>query len=403
MLLCCSLVMLMTPGLAFFYGGLVGRKNVLAIMIQSFVSMGWTTVLWWAFGFSLCFSGDAKSGTDVAGIVGNLDWAFLRRITLDTPAPINDTIPMIVFCAYQMMFAIITPALITGAFTNRVTFKAYMLFLTAWLVFVYFPFVHMVWGGGLMAQWGVLDFAGGIVVHNIAGIAALASVLYVGKRKVLDHGPHSIPLVALGTGLLWFGWYGFNAGSEFRVDSVTAVAFLNTDIAASFAAMTWLGMDWMTSKKPKFLGLLTGAVAGLATITPAAGYVSPSSACLIGIVAGVVCFYAVALKNRMGWDDALDVWGVHGVGGFLGIILCGLLATTAFNPAGVDGLLRGNTHFFLVQCAAVLVSSVWAFVFTFGMLWVIDHVTKVQVAEGTEEMGLDAGLHGERAYLEEGI
>jgi len=403
MLLCCSLVMLMTPGLAFFYGGLVGRKNVLAIMIQSFVSMGWTTVLWWAFGFSLCFSGDAKSGTDVAGIVGNLDWAFLRGITLDTPAPINDTIPMIVFCAYQMMFAIITPALITGAFTNRVTFKAYMLFLTAWLVFVYFPFVHMVWGGGLMAQWGVLDFAGGIVVHNIAGIAALASVLYVGKRKVLDHGPHSIPLVALGTGLLWFGWYGFNAGSEFRVDSVTAVAFLNTDIAASFAAMTWLGMDWMTSKKPKFLGLLTGAVAGLATITPAAGYVSPSSACLIGIVAGVVCFYAVALKNRMGWDDALDVWGVHGVGGFLGIILCGLLATTAFNPAGVDGLLRGNTHFFLVQCAAVLISSVWAFVFTFGMLWVIDHITGVKVAEGTEEMGLDVGLHGERAYLEEGI
>ena len=403
MLLCCSLVMLMTPGLAFFYGGLVGRKNVLAIMIQSFVSMGWTTVLWWAFGFSLCFSGDAKSGTDVAGIVGNLDWAFLRGITLDMPSPINDTIPMIVFCAYQMMFAIITPALITGAFTNRVTFKAYMLFLTGWLVLVYFPFVHMVWGGGLLAQWGVLDFAGGIVVHNIAGIAALASVLYVGKRKVLDRGPHSIPLVALGTGLLWFGWYGFNAGSEFRVDSVTAVAFLNTDVAASFAAMTWLGMDWMTSKKPKFLGLLTGAVAGLATITPAAGYVSPASACLIGVVAGLVCFYAVALKNRMGWDDALDVWGVHGVGGFLGIILCGILATKAFNPAGVDGLLRGNTHFFLVQCAAVLLSSVWAFVFTLGMLWVIDRIAKVKVSEGTEEMGLDVGLHGERAYLEEGI
>ena len=403
MLLCCSLVMLMTPGLAFFYGGLVGRKNVLAIMIQSFVSMGWTTVLWWAFGFSLCFSGDAKSGTDVAGIVGNLDWAFLRGITLDTPSPINDTIPMFVFCAYQMMFAIITPALITGAFTNRVTFKAYMLFLTGWLVLVYFPFVHMVWGGGLLAQWGVLDFAGGIVVHNIAGIAALASVLYVGKRKVLDRGPHSIPLVALGTGLLWFGWYGFNAGSEFRVDSVTAVAFLNTDVAASFAAMTWLGMDWMTSKKPKFLGLLTGAVAGLATITPAAGYVSPASACLIGVVAGLVCFYAVALKNRMGWDDALDVWGVHGVGGFLGIILCGILATKAFNPAGVDGLLRGNTHFFLVQCAAVLLSSVWAFVFTLGMLWVIDRIAKVKVSEGTEEMGLDVGLHGERAYLEEGI
>src|SRR6266705_2042453 len=303
MLLCASLVMLMTPGLAFFYGGLVGRKNVLAIMMQSFVSMGWTTVLWWAFGFSLCFSGDSKSGTDCAGIVGNLDWACLRGITLDTPSPINNTIPMIVFCAYQMMFAIITPALITGAFTNRITFKAYMLFLTAWLVLVYFPFVHMVWGGGMLAQWGVKDFAGGIVVHNIAGIAALASILYVGKRKVADRGPHSIPLVALGTGMLWFGWYGFNAGSEFRVDSVTAVAFINTDLAASFAGMAWFAMEWLTSRKPKFLGLLTGSVAGLATITPAAGFVSPASAAIIGIVSGVVCFYAVALKNKLHWDD----------------------------------------------------------------------------------------------------
>ena len=186
-----------------------------------------------------------------------------------------------------MMFAIITPALISGAFTHRVTFKTYMLFLTFWLIFVYFPFVHMVWGGGLFQQWGVLDFAGGIVVHNIAGMAALASVLYVGRRKVVERGPHSIPLVALGTGLLWFGWYGFNAGSEFRVDSVTAIAFLNTDIAASFAAITWLLMDWMSSKKPKFLGLLTGAVAGLATITPAAGFVSPTTAVIIGVVAGI--------------------------------------------------------------------------------------------------------------------
>ncbi|MCC6406685.1 MAG: ammonium transporter [Planctomycetes bacterium] len=403
MLLCSSLVMLMTPGLAFFYGGLVGRKNVLAIMIQSFVSMGWTTVLWWAFGFSMCFSGNLQNGTDYGGIVGNFDWMFLRGITLDMPSPINDTIPMIVFCAYQMMFAIITPALITGAFTNRVTFKAYMLFLTGWLVCVYFPFVHMVWGGGLLASWGVLDFAGGIVVHNIAGIAALASVLYVGKRKVQDRGPHSIPLVALGTGLLWFGWYGFNAGSEFRVDSVTAVAFLNTDVAASFAAVAWLCMDWITSRKPKFLGLLTGAVAGLATITPAAGYVSPATACLIGVIAGVVCFYAVALKNKLGWDDALDVWGVHGVGGFIGIILCGVFATKAFNPAGVDGLLNGNTRFFLVQCLAVAVSSAWAFVFTLGMLKVIDLITPVKVAEGTEEIGLDEGLHGERAYLGEGV
>jgi ammonium transporter, Amt family len=403
MLLCASLVMLMTPGLAFFYGGLVGRKNVLAIMMQSFVSMGWTTVLWWAFGFSLCFSGDHKSGTDFFGIVGNLNFAGLRGITLATPSP-NPTIPMIVFCGYQMMFAIITPALITGAFANRITFKAYMLFLTAWLTLVYFPFVHMVWGGGIMGEWGVRDFAGGIVVHNIAGIAALASIMYVGKRKVVDRGPHSIPLVALGTGLLWFGWYGFNAGSEFRVDSITAVAFLNTDIAASFAAISWLLVDWNTTSKPKFLGLLTGAVAGLATITPAAGYVSPATAALIGAIAGVVCYYACALKNKLQWDDALDVWGVHGVGGFLGIILLGVFASTSWNPAsngGVDGLLAGNPHFFFVQLAGTAFSSAWALVFTLGMLWVIDHITPVRVEASDEVSGLDDALHGETAYLEQ--
>jgi ammonium transporter, Amt family len=400
MLLCTSLVMLMTPGLAFFYGGLVSRKNVLTIMMQSFASMGWTTVLWWAFGFSLCFSGDLKSGTDLAGIFGNLDWAFLKGVTLGTPSPANSSIPLLVFFAYQMMFAIITPALITGAFANRVRFPAYMLFLTGWLVLVYFPFVHMVWGGGLLARYGVLDFAGGIVVHNIAGIAALASVLYVGRRRVADSGPHSIPLVALGTGLLWFGWYGFNAGSEFRVDSVTAVAFVNTDLAASFAAIAWLCVEWMTTKKPKFLGLLTGAVAGLATVTPAAGYVSPRAACVIGLAAGVVCYYAVALKNRLKWDDALDVWGVHGVGGFLGIVLCGVFAATAFNPAGTDGLLNGNPHFFVVQLTAVLFSSAWAFLLTYGMLWLIDRITPVKVDEAGETAGLDHAEHGEMAYLE---
>ena len=393
MLLACSLVMLMTPGLAFFYGGLVGRKNVLAIMIQSFVSMGWTTVIWYVCGYSMCFSGD------VGGVIGNLDMAFLLVVTLDLPSPPNSTIPAIVFVAYQMMFAIITPALITGAFANRVTFKAYMIFLTLWLLLVYFPFVHMVWGGGLLQQWGVLDFAGGIVVHNIAGTAALASVLFVGRRHVQDRGPHSIPLVALGTGLLWFGWYGFNAGSELRVDSVTAVAFLNTDIAASFAAVTWMLVDWVTVKKPKILGLLTGAVAGLATITPAAGFVSPTTAAIIGIVSGVVCYFAVALKNKLEWDDALDVWGVHGVGGFIGIIMLGLFATRTFNPAGVNGLLAGNVSFFVKQCVAVIISSVWAFVFTYGMLWLIDKITPVKVSKETEEFGLDQELHGETAYL----
>jgi Amt family ammonium transporter len=392
MLLCSSLVMLMTPGLAFFYGGLVGRRNVLAIMMQSFVSMGWTTVLWVTVGFSLCFSGGKGA------IIGDLQMAFLQGITLATPSP-NETIPMIVFIAYQMMFAIITPALITGAFTNRVTFRAYMLFLTGWLLLVYFPFVHMLWGGGLLAQMGVLDFAGGIAVHAIAGMAALASVLFVGRRRTADAGPHSIPLVALGTGLLWFGWYGFNAGSEFRVDSVTAIAFLNTDVAASFAAIVWLALDWRFARRPKFLGLLTGAVAGLATITPAAGFVSPVTAIIIGCAAGAVCYGAVALKNRFKLDDALDVWGVHGVGGSLGIILLGVFASKAWNPAGADGLLAGNASFFIVEVEAVILASVWSLGFTYGMLWLIDRVVPVRVTAETEDSGLDEGLHGEIAYL----
>jgi Amt family ammonium transporter len=297
-----------------------------------------------------------------------------------------------------MMFAIITPALISGAFTNRVTFKAYCIFLTGWLTFVYFPFVHMVWGGGMLQRWGVEDFAGGIVVHNIAGMAALASILYVGRRRILDRGPHSIPLVALGTGLLWFGWYGFNAGSEMRVDSVTATAFLNTDIAASFAAVSWLLVAWFRERKPKFLGLLTGAVAGLATITPAAGYVSPTTAVIIGVVSGVVCYFAVEMKNKLHWDDALDVWGVHGVGGFLGILMLGVFANSAFNPAGTNGLLYGNPSFFVKQLVAVLFSSVWAFGFTYGMLRIIDIFTPVKVDEMSEEIGLDESLHGEHAY-----
>ncbi len=394
MLLATSLVMLMTPGLAFFYGGLVGRKNVLAIMIQSFVSMGVTTVLWYVCGYSLCFSGD------VGGVIGNLDHAFMAGITLNDTFSTNNNIPLLVFIAYQMMFAIITPALITGAFTNRVSFKAYLIFLVGWLMIVYFPFCHMVWGGGILQQWGVLDFAGGIVVHAIAGMAALASVFFVGKRKVAEYGPHSIPLVALGTGLLWFGWYGFNAGSELQVDAVTGLAFLNTDVAASFAGVTWLFIEWIQSKKPKFVGLLTGSVAGLATITPAAGFVSTHHAALIGMIAGGVCYLAVMLKNKLKWDDALDVWGVHGVGGTIGIILLGIFASKAVNPAGADGLLNGNIAFFFKETVAVLGASVYAFVVSYLMLVVIDQITPVKLSEQEESDGLDSALHGEQAYFE---
>jgi Amt family ammonium transporter len=393
MLLATSLVMLMTPGLAFFYGGLVGRRNVLAIMIQSFLSMGWTTVLWYFVGYSMCFSGD------VGGIIGNLDKVCLRGVSpMDVLSPTNN-IPLMVFIAYQMMFAIITPALITGAFTNRVKFGAYMIFLTVWLLFVYFPAVHMIWGGGMLAKWGVLDFAGGIVVHAIAGMAALASVLFVGKRKVLDKGLHSLPLVALGTGLLWFGWYGFNAGSELRVDQITGAAFLNTDTAASFAAVAWLIMAWIFEKKPKLIGLLTGSIAGLATITPCAGYVTISSAAIIGTLSGIVCYGAITLKNNMGWDDALDVWGVHGVGGTLGIICLGLMATTAINPNGANGLFYGNPSFFIKELVAVIGLGAYAFAFTYFALAVINLFTRVHVTEAEEASGLDASLHGEEAYV----
>jgi Amt family ammonium transporter len=258
----------------------------------------------------------------------------------------------------------------------------------------------MVWSpNGIFAQWGVLDFAGGIVVHNTAGFAALASVLYVGRRQEMTHKPHNVPLIALGTGLLWFGWYGFNAGSELRVDAVTASAFLNTDVAASFAAVSWLLMEWLDVQRPKFLGLLTGSVAGLATITPAAGYVSLSMAAIIGIVAAVVCYGAVALKNKLELDDALDVWGVHGVGGLIGTILLGAFASKAWNPAGADGLLLGGGTFFVKECIAVFASGTWAFIFTGGMLWLIDHVTPVKVDALVERHGLDTELHGEQAYL----
>ena len=389
MLLAASLVMLMTPGLAFFYGGLVGRSNTLTIMIQSFASMGITTVLWWLVGYSLCFSGGSN------GVYGNFHLAFLRHVSphsLYAPSGI----PLVVLIVYQMMFAIITPALITGAFTNRITFKAFLIFLVVWQLFVYFPLVHMIWGDGLLAQWGVRDFAGGIVVHVSAGFAALASVLYVGKRRIVD-APHNIPFIALGTGLLWFGWYGFNAGSELKVDEITATAFLNTDLAASFAATTWLFIEWRHARKPHFVGLLTGAVAGLATITPAAGFVPIYAAVIIGIVAGGVCYAAVQLKNRLRWDDALDVWGVHGVGGLLGIILLGVFAGTKINPAGAQGLVHGTGTFFAKQLAAGIGAAAYAFAFTYVMLKVIDMITPVRVGEEAEK-GLDEAMHGESAY-----
>ena len=393
MLLAAALVMIMTPGLAFFYGGLVGRSNALTIMVQSFASLGITTILWWLVGYSLSFSG----GSD--GLYGNLHYALLRHVGVHSMyAP--SQIPLIVFIAYQLMFAIITPALITGAFANRVRFRAYVVFLIAWQLAVYYPFVHMIWGGGLLEHWGVRDFAGGIVVHASAGFAGLASVLYVGRRKFFD-SPHNIPFIALGVGLLWFGWYGFNAGSELKVDGITALAFLNTTLAAAFASVTWLLLEWGSAKKPNFVGLLSGAVAGLACVTPACGYVPIWASAVIGIAAGVVCYSAIGLKNRLRWDDALDVWGVHGVGGLLGIILLGVFAGTAVNPAGAQGLIHGGGSFFAKELAAGVGCAAYAFMFTLILLRVVDLITPVHVG-AEEEQGLDAAELGEAAYTFDG-
>lgn len=399
MVICASLVMLMTPALAFFYGGLASKRNILGIMIQSFVSLGWSTLLWFVCGFSLCFSGTFAEGTDWGGILGNLNQCFLMGIGPDTlHASANGAIPMYVYISFQMMFSILTPALITGAFVNRISFKSYLIFLTLWQFFCYYPFCHMVWGGGILAEWGVLDFAGGIAVHILAGFAALASVFFVGARVDKNSTPNSIPLVAIGTGLLWFGWYGFNAGSQVGADGVTALAFLNTDIAASFALVTWLVIEWCRSRKPKLVGVLTGSIAGLATITPGAGFVPLWSAPIIGIAASAFCYLAVEWKNKRQWDDAMDVWGVHGIGGFVGTILLGVFATTAVNPAGADGLITGSGDFLFKQVVATLLTAVYGFVFTYGILWIINKITPVRVSEKEEIEGIDTAILGENAY-----
>jgi len=395
MILCTSLVMLMTPGLAFFYGGLAGKRNILGIMMQTFVSLGITTIMWIAVGYSLCFSGGE------GGVIGNLDLAFLCRVPFDEIyGGADGQYPTYIFIAYQMMFAIITPALITGAFVNRITFKGYLIFLVFWQLLVYYPFVHMIWGGGIMAEYGVLDFAGGIVVHAIAGFAALASVIYVGKRRDTKSIPNSIPLVALGTGLLWFGWYGFNAGSALAVDAISTIAFLNTQVAAAIAAVTWMAIDWIKNGKPSFVGFLTGVIAGLATITPAAGFVPLWAAMIIGILAGAGCYMACQLKNKMGWDDALDVWGVHGIGGVIGIIALGAFATASVG--GQSGLIEGDSGFFITEVLAAVIGAAYAFIITYIMLAGINVVTKVKVTEEQEDIGLDQSLHGEIAY-DEGV
>jgi ammonium transporter, Amt family len=392
LLVCTALVMFMTPGLAFFYAGLVGQKNAISIMMQSFAALGVSTLLWVTVGYSLCFSGDFH------GVIGNLHQAFLLNTSAGTAAPgIASGVPLYVFLAYEMMVVIITPPLITGAFTNRVKFGAYLLFLVCWQLFVYYPLAHMVWGGGVLERWGVLDFGGGIVVHEIAGMSALAAVIYLGSRYIRDK-PQNLYMAGIGMAILWFGWFGFTAGNAFAVNSVAVVAFLNTAIAGGIASFVWMLMDWGIEGKPKFLGFLTGGLAGLVVITPAAGYVSPQAAMLFGLAAGIVCYLAIAFKNRRHWDDALDVWGVHGVGGILGMGLLGVFASIAVNPAGANGLFFGGSAFFGKELAAVAFAAAFAFAVTYLILFLLDRIVEVRVPKEVELSGLDLELHGELVY-----
>lgn len=391
-LLSAALVCLMTPGLAFFYGGLVRKKNVLSIMMQSFISMGIVTAIWVTFGFSLAF------GKDVGGLIGDFGYAFLRGVGMEPNPAYGPTIPFLAFFIYQEMFAVITPALITGAFADRVSFKSYLKFLIFWSVLIYIPVCHWVWGGGFLQQLGFVDFAGGAVVHTTAGIAALVSVIIVGKRNLFGEStaPHNIGFVALGTGLLWFGWFGFNGGDALAANGIAATAFVNTDIAGSMAMVTWLIISWVREKRPSVVGVLTGAVAGLATITPCAGYVRPWSAMLIGIAAGVVCYIAVQLRTKFDFDDALDVWGVHGVGGLLGCILLGVFASTKVNSIG--GIVEGNFKQFGIQILGAAIVGIYTFVVSYAILKILDKIEPIRVPEIVEKEGLDKSLHGEDIY-----
>jgi Amt family ammonium transporter len=393
MLVCSALVMLMTAGLAFFYGGLVRSKNVLTIKMQSFVALGVVAALWAVIGYTLAF------GTDWQGVIGGLDYVGLRGVGMEANPAYGPTIPHELFMVFQMMFAIITPALISGAFAYRMRFPSYIAFIAVWLLLVYVPLAHWVWGGGFLAQWGVIDFAGGYVVHMSAGFAALACVFVFRPRKIPTNenaAPHNVPFVALGAGLLWFGWFGFNAGSALAANGIAANAFVTTMLGGSFGMLSWMAINWWVDGKPSASGAVTGAVAGLATVTPASGFVAPWSAVIIGLLAGVVCYGATKFRASRKWDDALDVWACHGIGGTLGVIMTGVFAAAAIN--GKAGLLEGGNQLFLVQAGAAVFVAIYAFIVTFLILKALQATHPIQVAEGQELASRDLHEHGESAY-----
>jgi ammonium transporter, Amt family len=395
-LIASALVLAMiVPGLALFYGGLVRSKNVLGTIMHSFVILCVVSVLWILFGYSLAF------GPDKWGIIGGLEWAGLQGVGLAPHPGYGPTIPHQAFMIFQMMFAAITPALITGAFAERMKFSALLLFSVLWSVVIYCPIAHWLWGGGWLGRLGALDFAGGAVVHISSGISALVCAYVLGKR----HGygteymaPHNMPLVLLATGLLWVGWFGFNAGSALGANQIAVVAFLSTHTAAATAALAWMAIEWMHRGAPTVLGLASGVVAGLATVTPGAGYIGPFSAMAIGLGAGALSYAAIMNKGRLGYDDSLDVVGIHGVGGIFGILATGVLASKAVNPGGADGLLFGNSSFLGVQVLAVLAVALFAGLGTYLILKLVNRLVGLRISPEEERMGLDLSQHNERAY-----
>ena len=392
-----ALVMLMTPGLALFYGGMVRRKNVLGTIMQSFIALGLVTVVWVLYGYSLAF------GPDVHGVIGNFSWIGLSGVGLEPNPDYAATVPHQAFMVFQMMFAVITPALITGAFAERFRFGTFLAFTLLWSTLVYLPLAHWVWGtGGWIRNLGALDFAGGLVVHISSGVSALAAALVIGARKGHRHEampPHNLTMTLTGGALLWFGWFGFNGGSAVASGALATAAFVTTHIAAAAATLSWVIVEWLVRGKPTLLGAVSGSVAGLVAITPAAGFVAPLPALLIGLGAGAICYYGVTVKNVFGFDDSLDAVGVHGVGGTFGALATGFFASRAVNAAGADGLFAGNASLVTTQLISIAAVALYAFSVTWILLKALDRLFGLRVSHEEELEGLDLSQHGESGYI----
>ena len=394
-LISAALVFLMTPGLAFFYGGMVRSKNVLTTIMQSFFIVAMISVEWVLIGYAMTF------GTDINGFIGSLDKIGLTGVGMNILE--NGTIPELAFVAFQCMFAVITPALITGAFAERMKFAAFAVFILLWAVLIYNPMAHWVWGGGFLASLGALDFAGGLVIHILSGVSGLTLCILLGKRHGYGHTamiPHNLPMTVLGATLLWFGWFGFNAGSALGANALAANAFVTSQAAAAAATLSWVLVEWKCNGKPTILGAASGCIAGLVAITPAAGFVAPLPSVIIGLVGGVVCYFAVAvLKEKLGYDDSLDAFGVHGIGGTWGAIATGLWATTEINPDGANGLFYGETDLFFAQLISIVVAYALAVVGTYILYYkLVSGIMETRASEAEELTGLDIIEHGERGY-----